>query len=285
MKPAPFRYHSAKSIRDAVRILSEIAPLEGRIIAGGQSLIPTMALRMAQPQHLLDINGIDELRHIREAGDYLAVGACVRHAAFEKPVSNNPIGAVLSGVVPYIAHYPIRTRGTFCGSLALADPASEWCCVAATLDATLIAESAGGRREIAAADFFEGIMATSLEPDELLVEARLPLLAPGTRSGFQEFSRRHGDFAIGMSLVVLRLAGDVIEDIRIGTGADEASARRIRNAEAILLGQKPSEQLLAAASREVADSIVPLEDDMTSGGYRRELIETLTFRALQQALS
>ncbi len=244
-----------------------------------------MALRMAQPRHLLDINGIGELGHIRDTDTYLSIGACVRHATFETPVSSSPTAALLRGVVPYIAHYPIRTRGTFCGSLALADPASEWCCVAATLDAVLVAESAAGRREIESVNFFEGIMTTSLEPDELLVEARLPLLAPGTRFGFQEFSRRHGDYAIGMSLVALSLAGDVIEDVRIGIGAVEAAPRRIRKAESILRGQKFSERLLAAASREVADTIEPLDDAVTSARYRRELIETLTSRALRQALS
>src|ERR1019366_3687574 len=126
-----------------------------------------------------------------------------------------------------IAHYPIRTRGTFCGSVAHADPASEWCLVAATLDAEMVARSARGTRVIAAADYFHGIMTTALEPDELLAEVRLPLPAADTRFGFYEFNRRAGDFAMGMALVTFRLADGVIVEPRVGIGGAEAFPRRI----------------------------------------------------------
>ena len=129
-----------------------------------------------------------------------AIGACVRHAAFHRPVVDGPLGRLLSAVVRHIAHYPIRTRGTFCGSLAHADPASEWCLVAATLDAEMVAKRAGGTRTIAARDFFRGIMTTALQEDELLTEVRLPILPADTRFGFYEFNRRAGDFALGMAL-------------------------------------------------------------------------------------
>ncbi len=145
------------------------------------------------------------------------IGARVRHAAFHKPEFGGPLAGLLAEVVRHIAHYPIRMRGTFCGSLAHADPASEWCLVAATLDAEIVAKSLKGERVIAAKDFFEGIMATSLREDELLAEARLPVLPEGTKFGFNEFSRRAGDFAMSAALVTYRLVdGKIAERTRRG---------------------------------------------------------------------
>src|SRR6478609_9491851 len=177
MKPAPFVRHVPKTLDEALKILAEVAPQDGRILAGGQSLVPIMAFRLAKPTHLVDINEVAGLDKVMNNGKTLTIGARVRHAAFHRSVVDNPLGKLLNHVARHIAHYPIRMRGTFCGSLAHADPASEWCLTAATLDATMIAKSSRGTREIAAADFFEGIMSTSLAEDELLTEARLPLLA------------------------------------------------------------------------------------------------------------
>src|SRR6266700_2188186 len=190
MKPAPFRYHAPKTIEEAVETLAEVASEDGRVLAGGQSLVPIMAFRLARPAHLVDINGIEALRRLAVDGDRLCIGACVRHAAFHKPVVNGPLGRLLSTVVRHIGHYPIRTRGTFCGSIAHADPASEWCAVAAAFDAEMVARSARGERVITAREFFRGIMTTALEEDELLIEVRLPRLRPGVRVGFCEFNRR-----------------------------------------------------------------------------------------------
>src|SRR5450755_4633915 len=194
MKPAAFRYHAPKTIEEAVAMLAQYAPDDGRVLAGGQSLVPTMAFRLARPHHLVDINGIADLRRLASANGRLAIGAGVRHQAFHRPVVAGPLGDLLAAVMRHIAHYPIRTRGTFCGSVAHADPASEWCLVAATLGAEMVARSARGTRVIAAADYFQGIMATALEPDELLAEVRLPILSADTRFGFYEFNRRAGDF-------------------------------------------------------------------------------------------
>src|SRR5215471_4181320 len=133
MKPASFRYHAPKTIEEAIAMLAEYAPDDGRVLAGGQSLVPTMAFRLARPHHLVDINGIEALRRLAVEGGKLVVGAGVRHQAFQRPVGEGPLGALLSAVMRHIAHYPIRTRGTVCGSIAHADPASEWCLVAATL--------------------------------------------------------------------------------------------------------------------------------------------------------
>ncbi len=193
MKPASFQYHTPQTVEEAVRLLGEFAPDDGRIIAGGQSLIPTMALRMARPSHLIAINGVGELEKLSVSDHILTIGACTRHGAFHRPVVENPLGALLSFVVKHIAHYPIRMRGTFCGRLAHADPSSEWALTAVTLGATMIAESIRGRRQLDADEFFVSIMATNLVEDELLVEARFSLLGSGTRFGFYEFSRRAGD--------------------------------------------------------------------------------------------
>src|SRR5688572_21025859 len=126
MKPAPFEYHAPRTIDEAVAALARVAPEDGRVLAGGQSLVPAMALRLALPAHLVDINGVQGLDRTASEGNELAIGACVRHAAFERPVVDGPLGVLLARVVRHIAHYPIHTRGTFCGSLANADPASEW---------------------------------------------------------------------------------------------------------------------------------------------------------------
>jgi aerobic carbon-monoxide dehydrogenase medium subunit len=160
MKPAPFTYHAPKSVDEAVALLAKLAPDDGRILAGGQSLVPTMAFRVARPAHLIDINWIAELAAI-SWGEVISIGACVRHAAFEQPVASGVTGALLCKVVPNIAHYPIRTRVTFCGSVANADPASEWCCVVAALDGIVVARSDRGTRRVPAAQFYLGIMTTA----------------------------------------------------------------------------------------------------------------------------
>ena len=203
MKPAPFQYHAPRTIEEAVATLARVAPDDGRVLAGGQSLVPTMAFRLARPRHLVDINGVAALSRLVVENGKLCIGATVRHAAFERPVAKGPLGELLREVVRHIAHKPIRARGTFCGSIAHADPASEWCLVAAALGAEMVARSARGERVIPAKDFFSGIMTTALQEDELLTEVRLPLLAADTRFGFCEFNRRAGDFAIAMALVTL----------------------------------------------------------------------------------
>jgi len=283
MKPAPFQYHAPRTVEEAVATLAAVAPQDGRVLAGGQSLVPTMAFRLARPAHLVDINGVAGLDRLAVEGDELVIGACVRHAAFERPVVEGPLGRLLAAVVRYIAHFPIRTRGTFCGSLAHADPASEWCTVAATLDVALVAKSARGTRVIAAKDFFSWIMTTTLAEDELLIEARLKLLPADTRFGFCEFSRRAGDYAIAMALAVFRLEGGVIAEPRIGLGGAEGRPRRIAEAEAALAGRAPTQDNFRTAAETAAAAIDPLEDSQTSGEYRRDLVRTILRRALERA--
>jgi len=285
MKPAPFVRHVPKTIDEALAILAEVAPQDGRVLAGGQSLVPIMAFRMARPAHLVDINEVAGLDRLSAANGQLAIGARVRHGAFHKPAEDGPLGHLLAAVVRNIAHYPIRMRGTFCGSLAHADPASEWCLTAATLDATIVAMSTRGERLIAARDFFAGIMSTTLAEDELLAEARLPLLAAGTVFGFNEFSRRAGDFAMAASLVTYRLNGGKIADARVGVGGAEPQPRRIPEAESALNGNTPGDAVFRAAAEAAADAIDPLEDIQTSADYRRDLVRAVVRRALEQAAS
>ena len=283
MKPAPFIRHVPRTVGEIVAALAEFAPLDGRILAGGQSLVPIMAFRMARPAHLIDINEVEGLDRLAVEEDVLSIGARVRHAAFHKPVIEGPLGHLLSYVVRHIAHYPIRMRGTFCGSLAHADPASEWCLVAATLDAKLVAKSVRGERIIDVGDFLEGIMSTSLAEDEFLAEARLPLLPVDTKFGFYEFSRRAGDFAMSAALVTYRLVNNVIVDAHVGIGGAEDHARRIPEAEATLNGQSPGPEAFVAAAEVAAGTIDPLEDVQTSAEYRRDLVRAVTRRALEHS--
>jgi len=285
MKPAPIVRHVPRTLDEALKILSDVAPQDGRVLAGGQSLVPIMAFRLAKPAHLVDINEIADLNHVRSDGKTLSIGACVRHAAFHKSVVPGPTGKLLSHVARYIAHYPIRVRGTFCGSLAHADPASEWCLVAATLDATIVAKSTRGERLIAAQDFFAGIMATALAEDELLAEVRLPLLAKDARFGFNEFSRRAGDFAMSAALVTYRLQDGKIAEPRVGLGGAEARPRRIAQAEAALTGKAPEDAAFRAAAEAAATAIEPLEDHQTDAEYRRDLVRAVVRRALEHSTS
>jgi carbon-monoxide dehydrogenase medium subunit len=283
MKPAPFIRHAPRTLDEALKILGEVATQDGRVLAGGQSLVPIMAFRLAKPAHLVDINGVEGLDKIAIDGKVLSIGACVRHAAFHKPVVDNPLGKLLAYVARHIAHYPIRVRGTFCGSLAHADPASEWCLTAATLDATMVAKSTRGERSIAAKDFFAGIMATALAEDELLAEVKLPLLARDAKFGFNEFNRRAGDFALSAALVTYRLQNKKIVGARVGVGGAEACPRRIAQAEGALNGQTPSDAAFRSAAEAAATAIDPLEDHQTDADYRRDLVRAVVRRALEHS--
>ena len=283
MKPAAFSYHAPRSLEEAIAILGQVSPDDGRVIAGGQSLIPAMALRLALPKHLVDINHVAGFDKLGQNAAELSISACVRHAAFHCPVVDGPVGTLLGAVVQHIAHHPIRTRGTFCGSLANADPSSEWCLVAATLGAKIMARSARGARVISARDFFQGVMTTALEPDELLVEARLPLLARDARWGFYELNRRQGDFAMAMSLVVYQLESNVIVSPLVGVGGVESYPRRVPEAERALAGQRPCAQVFQAASDSAAVAVNPMQGDAEISAFKRDLTRVAVRRALEAA--
>jgi carbon-monoxide dehydrogenase medium subunit len=242
-----------------------------------------MALRLAQPAHLIDIGRIAGLSDLALDGDGLAIGALVRHQQFLAPLGGGVLGRLLGWVGSHIAHLPIRLRGTFCGSLANADPASEWCLVAATLDARITAQRCGGVRVIAAAEFFDGPMTTALSPDEILTGVHIPLPTPGTKMGFYEFNRRAGDFALAMCLVSFRIEGGVVIDPRIGLGGVEEYPRRITEAEDIIAGQPLNKAMLEHTADAAAAAIEPLVDHHTNAAYRRDLARIAVLRAFAHA--
>lgn len=283
MKAAPFVRHVPRTVEEATAMLAEFGPQDGRVLAGGQSLVPIMAFRMARPAHLVDINGIAALAQLTRTGDMLSIGATVRHAAFHRPAVEGQMGRLLASVVRHIAHYPIRTRGTFCGSVAHADPASEWCLVSATLSAQMIASSKRAQRAIKAEEFFQGIMTTALAEDEVLIEVRLPCISDDTRFGFYEFNRRAGDFGIAMALVTYRLADGVIAEPRVGIGGAEGRPRRIPEAEAALKGYPPGVNAFQAAAEAAAEAVDPIEDIQADAAYRRDLVRAVTRRALEHS--
>ena len=213
----------------------------------------------------------------------MSIGACVRHAAFHKSVVDNPLGKLLTNVARHIAHYPIRMRGTFCGSLAHADPASEWCLTAATLDATIVAKSTRGERLIAAKDFFEGLMSTALAEDELLAEVRLPLLATRHRSS----ASTNSTAAPAISRWPRRWSPIACKAARSRCPCRRrrrrSRPRRIEDAETALNGRSPGDKVFRVAAEAAAAAIEPLEDHQTSADYRRDLVQAVVRRALEQA--
>jgi len=284
MKPAPFDYHAPRTVDEAVSLLAEFACQDGRVIAGGQSFVPMMAFRLARPSHLIDINRISELGRLSAEGATLHIGATVRHAALESMEGGDTLRRLLREVARFVAHPPIRNRGTFCGSLVHADPAAEWCLVAATLDAMILSRSARGIRAIAAADFFQGVMTTSLAADELVMECRIPPLADDARFGFFEVSRRAGDFAMAAALVTYRLHDGRIAEPHIGLGGIEPFPRRLPWVEERLVGEVPDSECFRAAAAAAAEHIEPMQDSRIDTDFRRHLVSAVTLRALQYSL-
>jgi carbon-monoxide dehydrogenase medium subunit len=284
MKPVSFRYFAPRTVDDALDLLATHGE-EGKILAGGQSLVPAMNFRLARPTSLIDINRIDALDYVREGGGELSIGALARHARFEAPVTGGALSALLPQVARHIGHLPIRSRGTFCGSIAHADPASEWCLLAATLDAELVVVSRRGQRSLRPNEYFVTALTTTLEPDELLTEIRLPLLDDNWRTGFSEFSRRAGDFALAMCAAFLRFEDGRIVEARIGVGGATDRPSRIAAAEAVLTGTDGGPGVRHAAGNIAAETIDPLEDIHASAPYRRDLVRAMVGRALHQAVA
>ncbi len=283
MKTVSFAHHAPPRLEEALALLARHGE-EARVLAGGQSLVPTMAFRMARPSVLVDINRIKALNHVTKEAGRLRIGALARHAAFETPVVDGPLGKLLAQVAHHIAHPPIRLRGTFCGSLAHADPASEWCAAALALEARLLLDSTAGPREVRAEDWFQGVFSTSLSPGEMLREVHLPMLGEDWRCGFAEFSRRAGDFALAMAVAVLRLEDGVIRQPRFALGGIGGQPVLAREAAALLEGHPPSPALFAAAGAAAARHCDPQDDMHAPAEYRRELVAVMVRRALAQAL-
>jgi aerobic carbon-monoxide dehydrogenase medium subunit len=284
MKPVSFKYFAPRTVDDALDLLAMHGE-EGKILAGGQSLVPAMNFRLARPASLIDINRIDALDYVREEGGELRIGALARHTRFEAPVTGGALSAFLPRVARHIGHLPIRSRGTFCGSIAHADPASEWCLLAATLDAELVIVSRRGQRSVRPNEHFVGALSTTLEPDELLTEIRLSLLDDGWRTGFAEFSRRAGDYALAMCAAFLRFEDGRIVEARIGVGGATDRPLRIAAAEAVLTGTDGGPSIVREAGKIAAETIEPLEDIQASREFRRDLVRAMVGRALDQAFT
>ena len=281
MKPARFEYWAPTSTEEALAILAERPG--AKVLAGGQSLVPAMNFRLARPEALVDINRLEDLSQIDVEGSVLRIGALARHRRFERPVAPGVLGGALPRVARHIGHLPIRTRGTFGGSLAHADPAAEWCLVTLVLDAEIVALSTTGERVIPAGGFFDTVFTTALRPDELLAEVRLPLLSDDEGVGFEEVSRRAGDFALVMAMAVLRIVDGRIAEARLGVGGAADRPLRLPEAEAALTGQTPEDAVFEEAAEIAASSVRPLEDIHAGTEYRRRLVNVLLVRALRQA--
>jgi carbon-monoxide dehydrogenase medium subunit len=282
MKPAPFIYHRPTSVSEMLALLDEHGD-DAKVLAGGQSLVAAMNFRLARPSMLIDANRLSELSTVQVDGDFLVIGALTRHATFHKPVVDHPIGRLLSRVVRFIAHYPIRQRGTFGGSLCHADPASEWCLVSTVLDAEMLIQSRAGKRSVPAREFFKGTFTTALKSNELLTHIRVPLGNRAATGGFYEFSRRAGDFALAMALVTLELDGSRIKTARLGLGGVADRPLRLDALEAKLVGQSAEASTFEAIAAEASGTITPTSDIHGSVEYRKDLIKAVLSRALSEA--
>ncbi|MGI9491461.1 MAG: FAD binding domain-containing protein [Geminicoccaceae bacterium] len=288
MKPARFDYYAPRTREHLLELLQQYGD-DARVLAGGQSLVPAMNFRLARPDVVIDINRIADLDYLKTKNGMLHVGALTRHARFERGggegwESVGPLGRWLGDVVRFIGHVPIRARGTFLGSLAHADPAAEWCTVVSALDAELVCLGQDRERTFRPAEFFQGIFTTGLKDDELLLEARLPLLDENWSTGFAEFSRRAGDFAIAMAAVLARRERGRIEKMRITLGGVDDRPLRRTKAENVMIGQEPTEELIEEAAALAIDELDPMSDIHATAEYRRDLARVMTRRALKQAL-
>jgi carbon-monoxide dehydrogenase medium subunit len=287
VKPAPFRYFAPNDVEEAVGLLRELGE-EAKVLAGGQSLVPAMNFRLARPDALVDIGRVAHgdrapIRTVRSDDDTVTIGALVRHVELERGAVGGPLGTLLRQAGSVIGHLPIRTRGTFGGSIAHADPASEWCALAALLDAEITLQSAAGQRTVGYDDFFVTVFTTAMEADEILTNVTLPALGPDHRVGFAEFSRRAGDFAIVLAMVVLRLEDARIAEARVALGGVADRPVRASLAEQLLIGAAPSEAAYRAAGDAAAEGVDPAADIHGPPEYRQDLVRAMVRRALARA--
>ena len=279
MKPPRFDYHAPENLAEALDLLADSGP-DARILAGGQSLVPVLNFRLARPQVLIDINRIPELAGIEDRGDRLVIGAMTRQREIETSDSVARAVPLLHEATRYVAHLPIRTRGTVGGSIANADPAAEDPAVAAALEATMVCRSRRGERRIAAAGFFVDVLTTALEPDEMLVAVEFPGIPDGAGAAFAEISRRDGDFALAGVAAQITVSNGRVSDARIAACGVGPAPMRFRNAEEILLDSAGEPETMDAAADAVAASCDPHEDVHASAAYRRQLAAAMTRRAL-----
>jgi aerobic carbon-monoxide dehydrogenase medium subunit len=284
MKPPRFEYFCPDSLGEAVSLLERYAG-EGRVLAGGQSLMPLLNMRLARPAALVDINRVAGLGAVRPWDGGVSIGATVRQRALQRePLIADRLPIVLE-IAPHIGHQQIRSRGTICGSIAHADPAAELPALALAMGAEMVASGPRGVRTIAAADFYRGYLTTSLQTAEILTEVRIPAPPSGMAWSFIEVSRRHGDFALvgivaGLSLD--RARGTVLDARLVHFGVGPIP-KRASEAERILLGAPPGEDAFRAAGEATSHDLDPDTDVHATADYRRAVAGALTRRALQQA--
>jgi carbon-monoxide dehydrogenase medium subunit len=279
MKPAPFDYVRAKTLSEAIGHLATGGD-QARIIAGGQTLMATLNMRLSSPDLLVDIGSIPGLAGIELRGDRLVIGALTTHRAIERSDLVRAHAPLLSEAAPLIAHAAIRNSGTIGGSVAFADPAAEWpaCCVA--LDATIVIAEASGERRVPAREFFLALYETALQPAEIITAIEFPVASESDRCTFLELSRRQGDYAIVGIAAMARIAGDRLTRVAlafIGAGPIPMLAR---GAMAALEGQTPSPEVIAAAQAALADDLDPTGDLYTSAATRQHLARVLLARAI-----
>ena len=280
MKPASFEYYCPASLGEALQLLSEYRET-GRPLAGGQSLVPMMNFRLARPAQLIDINGLRELDFLKVENGDLRIGAMTRQRELERSAAVASGWPLLQEATRHIGHVHIRNRGTVGGSIAHAYPSAELPLVMVALGASFVLRSVNGERIIPAKDFILGAMTTVLEPAELLVEIRVPRLASQAGWGFQEVSRRHGDFALTAVAAVVTLEADgSMDEVRLVFAGAQP---HLWNEAAILKGQKPEAAIFAESARKAAAELDPDSDIHASAEYRREVGRVLARRVLEAA--
>lgn len=279
MKAAAFDYVKPRSIDQVVALLQQHGD-DARLLAGGQSLLASLNMRLSEPRLLVDIGDLAALRGISVQGAMLRIGALSTHTEIENSALVAQHAPLLSAAVAHIAHRAIRNAGTWGGSLAHADPAAEWPACLLALAGTVIAQGPTGERRIAADDFFQGLYATALAPDEVLVAGEIPLATPASWCAFDELARRRGDYAIvGMAITGRRSAG-VLADTRVVLMGVDATPLRARKTEALLNGKVPDEALAATAAASLRAEIDPLPDLTNSPETKRHLAGVLLQRLL-----
>ena len=284
MKPAPFVYIRPQSTEELLDILGRVGP-EAKLLAGGQSLIPMMNLRLVFPGELIDLNPLAELRYVRREEETVVIGAMTRQRALERServVQDLPL---LAEALPYIGHWQIRNRGTVGGSLAHADPAAELPAVALALDAEIVVRGPRGLRRIAADSFFTTYLTTALAPDEVVTEVRVPIPSPGTGWAFREVARRYGDFALVLVAALVEVSDGRVARARLAVGGVADRPLRATAAEASLFGTSADRASVDSAVAALDGEIAPLDDIHASAGYRRRVARTLAAQALEQAIA
>jgi carbon-monoxide dehydrogenase medium subunit len=282
MKPAPFEYVAARSLDEALAALAD-AGEGGKVLAGGQSLVPLLALRLARPDVLVDVNQVAGLDRVVVDDHRLVIGALARHRAVELDEQVRRAFPLVSAAAAKIGHVAIRNRGTVGGSVAHADPAAEWPALLLALDGEVEVASPRGRRVVSAGDLYAGYLTTTLEVDEVVCEVRATLPEGRTGTSFLELARREGDFAIVGVAAVLAIEGDEVRHCRLSLSGVGSTPVRARGAEELLAGAAADDAAIAAAAREVVEEIDPPGDIHGSADYRRKVAGVLVRRALSAA--